>query len=119
MSQASDLSPDRPRFPALSAQIDLPAIEREILGRWEASNVFEHSVKQTEGGQPWTFYEGPPTANGMPGVHHVEARVFKDVFPRFKTMQGFYVQRQAGWDCHGLPVEVAVERELGISGKKD
>jgi isoleucyl-tRNA synthetase len=119
MSQASDLSPDTPRFPALSAQIDLPAIEREILGRWEASNVFEHSVKQTEGGQPWTFYEGPPTANGMPGVHHVEARVFKDVFPRFKTMQGFYVQRQAGWDCHGLPVEVAVERELGISGKKD
>ncbi len=119
MSQASDLSPDAPRFPALSAQIDLPAIEHEILSRWEASNVFEHSVKQTEGGQPWTFYEGPPTANGMPGVHHVEARVFKDVFPRFKTMQGFYVQRQAGWDCHGLPVEVAVERELGISGKKD
>ncbi|HEY4701548.1 MAG TPA: class I tRNA ligase family protein, partial [Streptosporangiaceae bacterium] len=119
MSQASDLSPDAPRFPGLPAKIDLPAIERELLGRWEASNVFEHSVKQTEGGQPWTFYEGPPTANGMPGVHHVEARVFKDVFPRFKTMQGFYVQRQAGWDCHGLPVEVAVERELGISGKKD
>jgi isoleucyl-tRNA synthetase len=119
MSQASDLSPDAPRFPGLAAQIDLPAIEREMLGRWEASNVFEHSVKQTEGGQPWTFYEGPPTANGRPGVHHVEARVFKDVFPRFKTMQGFYVQRQAGWDCHGLPVEVAVERELGISGKKD
>jgi isoleucyl-tRNA synthetase len=119
MSQAADLSPDAPRFPGLSAQIDLPAIEREILSRWEASNVFEHSVKQTEGGLPWTFYEGPPTANGMPGVHHVEARVFKDVFPRFKTMQGFYVQRQAGWDCHGLPVEVAVERELGISGKKD
>ena len=119
MSQASDLSPDAPRFPGLPAQIDLPAIERELLGRWEASNVFEHSVKQTEGGRPWTFYEGPPTANGMPGVHHVEARVFKDVFPRFKTMQGFYVQRQAGWDCHGLPVEVAVERELGISGKKD
>jgi isoleucyl-tRNA synthetase len=119
MSQASDLPPDAPRFPGLPAQIDLPAIEREILGRWEASNVFEHSVKQTEGGRPWTFYEGPPTANGMPGVHHVEARVFKDVFPRFKTMQGFFVPRQAGWDCHGLPVEVAVERELGISGKKD
>jgi isoleucyl-tRNA synthetase len=67
----------------------------------------------------WTFYEGPPTANGMPGVHHIEARVFKDVFPRFKTMQGFHVPRQAGWDCHGLPVEVAVEKELGLSGKKD
>ena len=66
MSQASDLSPDAPRFPGLPAKIDLPAIERELLGRWETSNVFEHSVKQTEGGQPWTFYEGPPTANGMP-----------------------------------------------------
>ena len=119
MSQASDLSPDAPRFPGLPAQVDLPAIEREMLGRWEASNVFEHSLEQTEGGRPWTFYEGPPTANGMPGVHHVEARVFKDVFPRFKTMQGFHVQRQAGWDCHGLPVELAVERELGFSGKKD
>ena len=65
------------------------------------------------------FYEGPPTANGMPGVHHVEARVFKDLFPRFKTMKGYRVRRKAGWDCHGLPVEVAVEKELGLSGKKD
>ena len=90
-----------------------------MLVRWQDADVFARSLKQTEGGLPWTFYEGPPTANGMPGVHHVEARVFKDVFPRFKTMQGFHVPRQAGWDCHGLPVEVAVERELGISGKKD
>jgi len=108
-----------PRFPALPAQIDLPATEREMLAHWQDADVFARSLKQTEGGLPWTFYEGPPTANGMPGVHHVEARVFKDIFPRFKTMQGFHVPRQAGWDCHGLPVEVAVERELGISGKKD
>ena len=136
MSQASDTPPQAdgsmprpggaphadgrtPRFPALPAQIDLPAVEHEMLIRWQDGDVFERSLKQTEGGLPWTFYEGPPTANGMPGVHHVEARVFKDVFPRFKTMQGFHVPRQAGWDCHGLPVEVAVERELGISGKKD
>src|ERR1700753_2849558 len=107
------------RMPEVSAQLDLPAMEREMLARWSRARTFDHSLEQTAGGPRWTFYEGPPTANGMPGIHHVEARVFKDVFPRFKTMQGFYVQRQAGWDCHGLPVEVAVERGLGISGKKD
>ena len=90
-----------------------------MLARWNRNRTFEASLKQTEGGPRWTFYEGPPTANGMPGVHHIEARVFKDLFPRFKTMQGFYVKRKAGWDCHGLPVEVAVEKELGLSGKKD
>src|SRR5216683_5988423 len=107
------------RFPALAAQIDLPSIERATLARWRDEKVFERSLEQTADGPRWTFYEGPPTANGMPGVHHVEARVFKDVFPRFRTMQGFHVPRQGGWDCHGLPVEVAVERELGLSGKKD
>jgi isoleucyl-tRNA synthetase len=106
------------RFPAVPAAIDLPAVEHEILRRWQDGKLFERSLEQTIGGPLWTFYEGPPTANGMPGVHHVEARVFKDLFPRFKTMQGFHVPRQAGWDCHGLPVEVAVERELGLSGKK-
>src|SRR5580692_4765208 len=106
-------------FPELPAVVDLPAIEREILARWRDGRVFERSLDQTSAGQPWTFYEGPPTANGMPGVHHVEARVFKDLFPRFKTMQGFHVPRQGGWDCHGLPVEVAVEQELGVSGKKE
>ncbi|HEY5985394.1 MAG TPA: class I tRNA ligase family protein, partial [Streptosporangiaceae bacterium] len=106
-------------FPAVPAAIDLPAVEHEILRRWQDGKLFERSLEQTIGGPLWTFYEGPPTANGMPGVHHVEARVFKDLFPRFKTMQGFHVPRQAGWDCHGLPVEVAVERELGLSGKKD
>ena len=84
----------------------------------EDGKFFERSLDATAGRPLWTFYEGPPTTNGMPGVHHIEARVFKDVFPRFKTMQGFHVPRQAGWDCHGLPVEVAVERELGLSGKK-
>jgi isoleucyl-tRNA synthetase len=100
-------------------QVDLPAMEREILAFWHEHDTFAKSLAQTEGGEPWTFYEGPPTANGVPGVHHVEARVFKDVFPRFKTMQGRHVVRKAGWDCHGLPVEIAVEKELGFSGKGD
>jgi isoleucyl-tRNA synthetase len=106
-------------FEPLPAQVHLPAIEREVLARWQDAGIFERSLKQTEGGPAWVFYEGPPTANGMPGVHHVEARTFKDLFPRFKTMQGFHVPRQAGWDCHGLPVEVAVEKELGFTGKRD
>ncbi|HKB29616.1 MAG TPA: isoleucine--tRNA ligase [Streptosporangiaceae bacterium] len=106
-------------FPALPGQPDLPAIEREILKRWRDESIFERSLAQTAAGPWWTFYEGPPTMNGMPGVHHVEARVFKDLFLRFKTMQGYHVPRKAGWDCHGLPVEVAVEQELGLSGKKE
>ena len=113
---------DRPGQHTLSAlptQVDLPAIERDILERWAAEKTFARSLEQTRDAANWVFFEGPPTANGTPGVHHVEARVFKDVFPRFKTMQGFYVERKAGWDCHGLPVEVAVEKELGLSGKKD
>ena len=107
------------RYRAVPPQVDLPAMEREILEFWRANDTFAKSLEQTRGGEPWTFYEGPPTANGTPGVHHVEARVFKDVFPRFKTMQGRYVVRKAGWDCHGLPVEIAVEKELGFSGKGD
>ena len=118
MSHPDD-SGGRRLFPALPSRPDLPAIERDMLARWREGKVFERSLEQTASGPQWTFYEGPPTANGLPGVHHVEARVFKDVFPRFKTMQGFHVPRRAGWDCHGLPVEVAVEKELGISGKKD
>ena len=103
----------------LPAQVDLPALERDVLERWEAGQVFQRSLEASKAGEPWVFYEGPPTANGHPGTHHVEARVFKDLFPRFKTMQGRYVPRQGGWDCHGLPVELAVEKELGFSGKKD
>lgn len=106
-------------YRAVPAMLDLPAMEREILDFWAANDTFAASLRRTEGGRPWTFYEGPPTANGMPGTHHIEARVFKDVFPRFKTMQGFHVDRKAGWDCHGLPVELAVEKELGFNGKPD
>ncbi|MFI6478066.1 isoleucine--tRNA ligase [Nonomuraea sp. NPDC050663] len=106
-------------FRSLPAQVDLPALEREVLDRWRDGKIFERSIEQNEGGPTWVFYDGPPTANGIPGVHHTEARVFKDLFPRYKTMQGFNVPRKPGWDCHGLPVEVAVEKELGLSGKKD
>jgi len=101
------------------AQIDLPAMERSILDFWREKSIFEASTMARQSGKPWTFYEGPPTANGMPGTHHIEARVFKDVFPRYQTMKGKYVTRKAGWDCHGLPVEIAVEKELGFSGKGD
>jgi isoleucyl-tRNA synthetase len=103
----------------ISAQIDLPAMERSILDFWRKHSIFEASTAARVGAAPWTFYEGPPTANGMPGTHHIEARVFKDVFPRYQTMKGKYVTRKAGWDCHGLPVEIAVEKELGFSGKGD
>jgi isoleucyl-tRNA synthetase len=106
-------------FTPMPNQVDLPALEHEVLRRWRESNVFERSLVASQGRPQWTFYEGPPTANGMPGTHHVEARVFKDLFPRFKTMKGYHVPRKAGWDCHGLPVELAVERELGFTGKKD
>ncbi len=101
------------------AQVDLPALEHAVLEMWEREGVFAASVAQSQGRPPWVFYEGPPTANGTPGTHHVEARVFKDVFPRYRTMKGFHVPRQAGWDCHGLPVELFVEKELGFTGKQD
>ena len=110
---------DTRSFPVLPARVDLPALERDVLQRWRDRKVFRRSLEKTAGGPIWMFYEGPPTANGMPGTHHVEARVFKDVFPRFKTMKGFHVPRKAGWDCHGLPVEIAVEQELGFAGKQD
>ncbi|HVA59934.1 MAG TPA: isoleucine--tRNA ligase [Mycobacteriales bacterium] len=103
----------------LPAQVDLPALERDVLQRWQDREVFSRSLDQTRDGPLWSFYEGPPTANGKPGTHHVEARVFKDLFPRFKTMKGWHVPRRAGWDCHGLPVELEVEKELGFSGKQD
>ena len=103
----------------IPAAIDLPGMERSILDFWRTNSIFEASTQAREGAQPWTFYEGPPTANGMPGTHHIEARVFKDVFPRYQTMKGKHVTRKAGCDCHGLPVEIAVEKELGFSGKGD
>ena len=103
----------------MSPRVDLPAMEREVLEFWADRDIFDRSLAQTENGPTWVVYEGPPTANGVPGTHHIEARVFKDIFPRFKTMQGYFVPRKAGWDCHGLPVELAVEKELGFNGKRD
>ncbi|MEU7434178.1 isoleucine--tRNA ligase [Streptomyces sioyaensis] len=109
----------QPQYRQVPAQVDLPALEHAVLEFWQEQKVFARTVQQSEGRPEWVFYEGPPTANGMPGAHHIEARVFKDVFPRFRTMQGYHVDRKAGWDCHGLPVELAVEKELGFNGKKD
>ena len=106
-------------FSPVPAQLDLPAMEQRILERWRATDVFARSLEQSKNGPLWVFYEGPPTANGKPGVHHVEPRVFKDLFPRYRTMKGHHVPRRGGWDCHGLPVELAVEKELGFSGKQE
>jgi isoleucyl-tRNA synthetase len=108
---------DSLRYQPVPAQVDLPALEHAILQFWREHDTFHKSLDQTADGPRWTFYEGPPTANGVPGTHHVEARVFKDVFPRFRTMRGYQIERKAGWDCHGLPIELAVEKELGFSGK--
>jgi isoleucyl-tRNA synthetase len=102
--------------------LNLPAIEKEVLERWEKENAFEKSVEIREGAPSFVFYEGPPSANGMPGIHHVISRTLKDLVCRYKTMQGFKVQRKGGWDTHGLPIELGVEKELGITkediGKK-
>ncbi len=97
---------------------DFTALEAEELARWSAHRVFERSVELREGAEPWIFYEGPPTANGRPGLHHVWARVYKDLFCRYRTMRGYAVPRKAGWDTHGLPVEVEVEKQLGITAKR-
>ena len=86
-----------------------PELEQQVLERWRERDVFAESLRRRQGAEPWVFYEGPPTANGRPGTHHVLARVFKDIYPRFKTMRGYYVERKGGWDCHGLPVEITVE----------
>jgi isoleucyl-tRNA synthetase len=110
---------DTSLYRPVRSQVDLPAMEREILAFWREHDTFARTLKLSEGRPRWIFYEGPPTANGLPGTHHVEARVFKDVFPRYRTMKGYHVPRKAGWDCHGLPVEIAVEKELGFSGKPD
>ena len=106
-------------FDPVDAGASLPEVEREILEFWKERDVFHASLAQRAGAPLWMFYEGPPTANGQPGVHHVEPRTFKDVYPRFKTMTGHLVPRKGGWDCHGLPVELEVEREIGTTGKRD
>src|SRR3954465_7120109 len=95
------------------------ALEERVLERWRERDVFRESLRRRADAQPWVFYEGPPTANGRPGAYHVLARVFKDIYPRFKTMRGYRVDRKGGWDCHGLPVEIAVEQKLGLETKAD
>ena len=95
--------------------LDLPKVAEEILNYWEKNDVFKKSVSTRQGKTPYVFYEGPPSANGLPGVHHVLARAIKDIFPRYKTMKGYQVKRKAGWDTHGLPIELGVEKELGIT----
>ncbi len=104
-------------FRPVDPSFDLVALEHVVLERWRRNDVFAQSLRRRENGPEWVFYEGPPTANGRPGIHHVWARLFKDIYPRFHTMRGKYVARKGGWDCHGLPVEVEIERELGFTSK--
>ena len=102
------------KFPEYKS-LDLPNVANQILLYWQENNIFEKSVSTRQGNEPYVFYEGPPSANGLPGVHHVLARAIKDIFPRYKTMKGYQVKRKAGWDTHGLPIELGVEKELGIT----
>jgi isoleucyl-tRNA synthetase len=104
---------------SVDQRADFPRLEERVLARWRERDVFAQSLERRRDGPTWGFYEGPPTANGSPGSHHVLARVFKDIFPRYRTMCGYYVERKGGWDCHGLPVELAVEAELGMTSKAD
>lgn len=106
-------------FKAVSPKFDIQKLERDQLNFWRENRVFERTMKEREGAPTYVFYEGPPTANGRPGSHHVLARAFKDMFPRYKVMQGFYCLRKGGWDTHGLPVEIEVEKELGFQHKHE
>lgn len=106
-------------YKKVDSKVDLVKLEEKILDFWKKNDIFEKSLKKSEGYKKFVFYEGPPTANGAPGVHHVLSRVYKDIFPRYKTMKGYYVPRKAGWDTHGLPVELEMEKELNINSKKE
>jgi isoleucyl-tRNA synthetase len=106
-------------FEPVEPKVSFPELERGILAFWKEADIFRKSLEARQDAPLWVFYEGPPTANGIPGVHHVEPRTFKDVYPRFKSMTGYRVPRKAGWDCHGLPVELEVEKEIGTTGKRD
>src|SRR5436309_515668 len=106
-------------FKSVDSRQSFAKLEEEVLRLWKERDVFRKSVEQRPADRPYIFYEGPPTANNKPGVHHVLARVFKDLFPRYKTMRGYRVERKAGWDTHGLPVELEVERELGLGSKTE
>src|SRR3990172_3587914 len=106
-------------FKPVDSKVNFPQLEERVLQLWKERDVFRKSIEQREGAPQFILYEGPPTANGTPGIHHVLARVFKDITPRYKTMQGFQAHRKGGWDTHGLPVELEIERELGLSSKRD
>jgi isoleucyl-tRNA synthetase len=106
-------------FEPVDPKPSFPELERRVLAFWREADVFHRQLELHRGGPLWTFYEGPPTANGQPGLHHTESRTFKDVYPRFRAMTGHFVPRKAGWDCHGLPVEVEVEKEIGTKTKRD
>nr|MBA3865855.1 isoleucine--tRNA ligase [Solirubrobacterales bacterium] len=108
-----------PGFNPVDPKQSFPELEERVLARWREGDVFERSLANRDGAEVWSFFEGPPTANGRPGSHHVLARVFKDIYPRYKTMCGYRVPRKAGWDCHGLPVELEVEKQLGIASKQE
>src|SRR5437588_10910552 len=109
---------ERRIFEAVGSKADFPAMERALVEFWKQDDTFRESLRIREGKPRFVFYEGPPTANGNPGTHHLLARAFKDVFGRYQTMKGSYVERKAGWDTHGLPVELEAEKELKISGKQ-
>jgi len=106
-------------FKPVSSRVNFPELEQRILKVWLEKRIYERSVEQRKGGPLYVLYDGPPTANASPGIHHVLARVFKDLFPRYKAMKGYYVPRRAGWDTHGLPVELSVENELGLKSKRE
>ncbi len=108
----------KPKFRDVSPSVNYPEMEEGILELWRERDVVARSLSEREGCPEYVFHEGPPTANGRPGIHHVLSRAFKDIFPRYKIMQGYYVQRRGGWDTHGLPVEIEVEKQLGLSGKQ-
>ncbi len=105
-------------YSQLPEKLKLPELEKEILDFWEKHHIFERSIQERDAGNPYVFFEGPPTANGRPGIHHVISRAVKDTICRLKTMQGYRVERKAGWDTHGLPVEIEVEKKLGLDGKE-
>ena len=107
------------RFALMPADEPAAALEQALLVRWREERLFEQTLAQHEGAPPFVFYEGPPTANGRPGIHHVFARTIKDLFCRHRAMSGYRVERKAGWDTHGLPVEIEVEKRLGLAGKAD
>jgi isoleucyl-tRNA synthetase len=104
-------------FKPVSSKLNVTSMEENVLKFWKQARIFEKTVEQRKGGPEYVFYEGPPTANGKPGAHHVSARAFKDMFPRYKIMRGYHCSRRGGWDTHGLPVEIEVEKQLGFNSK--